>query len=190
MLGGALSEFAPAAFLISHTPDGEGMRVKADILGCAVDCYVGAPGAHIAQNVVGALAAVALLEGDVLNAAAALKNFAALKGRGARFDAGGMHVIDESYNANPASMRAALALLGQAENEILVVRRIQSQEWSREASAQEVADDVEDRTVKHDEALLDRLIADGLNQEALANSRRPEEEHVAGFPNEAGPLRS
>ena len=99
------------ARLISFTPDGEGMRVRCDILGVAVDCHVGAPGEHIAQNVVGALAAIALLEGDVLNAAAALKNFTALKGRGARFDANGISVIDESYNANPASMAAALALL-------------------------------------------------------------------------------
>jgi UDP-N-acetylmuramoyl-tripeptide--D-alanyl-D-alanine ligase len=102
------------AKLLSFTADGDGMRVKADILGRAIDCHVGAPGAHIAQNVVGALAAVALLDGDVLNAAAALKNFVALKGRGARFDAAGIGVIDESYNANPASMAAALALLGAA----------------------------------------------------------------------------
>jgi UDP-N-acetylmuramoyl-tripeptide--D-alanyl-D-alanine ligase len=102
------------ARLLSFTPDGDGMRVKADILGRAVDCFVGAPGAHIAQNVVGALTAVALLDGDVLNAAAALKNFTALKGRGARFEANGIAVIDESYNANPASMAAALALLGNA----------------------------------------------------------------------------
>ncbi len=100
------------ARLISWTPDSEGMRVKADIFGVAVDCPVGASGAHIAQNVVGALATVALLDGNVLNAAAALKNFAPLKGRGARFQAAGVHVIDESYNANPASMAAALALLG------------------------------------------------------------------------------
>ncbi len=73
------------ARLISFAPEGEGMRVKADILGRAVDCFVGAPGGHLAQNVVGALAAVSLLDGDVLNAAAALKNFTALKGRGARF---------------------------------------------------------------------------------------------------------
>src|SRR4051812_5845322 len=71
------------AKLIGITPDGEGMRVKADILGKIVDCHVGAPGAHIAQNVVGALAAVALLDGDVLNAAASLRNFTALEGRGA-----------------------------------------------------------------------------------------------------------
>jgi len=102
------------AKLLSFAAEGDGMRVRCDILGRAVDCYVGAPGAHIAQNVVGALAAVALLDGDVLNAAAALKNFVALKGRGARFDAAGIGVIDESYNANPASMAAALALLGAA----------------------------------------------------------------------------
>ncbi|MES2473972.1 MAG: UDP-N-acetylmuramoyl-tripeptide--D-alanyl-D-alanine ligase [Pseudomonadota bacterium] len=109
------------AKLISFAADGDGMRVKADILGTAVDCFVGAPGAHIAQNVVGALAAVALLEGDVLNAAAALKDFTALKGRGARFDANGISVIDESYNANPASMAAAMALLGAAKNRKIAV---------------------------------------------------------------------
>ncbi len=107
--------------LLSFTPDGEGMRIKCDILGRAVDSFVGAQGAHIAQNVVGALTAVALLEGDVLNAAAALKNFTALKGRGARFTANGIAVIDESYNANPASMAAALALLGSATGRKIAV---------------------------------------------------------------------
>jgi UDP-N-acetylmuramoyl-tripeptide--D-alanyl-D-alanine ligase len=58
-----------------------------------------------------------LLDGNVLNAAAALKNFLPLKGRGARFAVGGIQVIDESYNANPASMAAALALLGNASNQ-------------------------------------------------------------------------
>ena len=109
------------AKLISFTPDGAGMRVKADIMGRAVDCYIGAPGAHIAQNVVGALAAVALLDGDVLNAAAALKDFTALKGRGARFEANGIAVIDDSYNANPASMAAALSLLGASKGRKIAV---------------------------------------------------------------------
>ncbi len=109
------------AKLISFTLDGAGMRVKADILGRAVDCFVGAPGAHIAQNVVGALAAVALLDGDVLNAAAALKDFTALKGRGARFEANGIAVIDDSYNANPASMAAALSLLGASKGRKIAV---------------------------------------------------------------------
>ena len=109
------------AKLISWTEEKPGMRVRADIFGRAVDCLVGAAGGHIAQNVVGALAAVALLDGDVLNAAAALKNFTPLKGRGARFEAAGIQVIDESYNANPASMAAALALLGTARGRKVAV---------------------------------------------------------------------
>ncbi len=60
-----------------------------------------APPAPISPRMVGALAAVALLDGDVLNAAAALKDFTALKGRGARFEANGIAVIDDSYNRQP-----------------------------------------------------------------------------------------
>jgi UDP-N-acetylmuramoyl-tripeptide--D-alanyl-D-alanine ligase len=109
------------ARLLSFTPDGEGMRLKAEIMGRAVDCLVGAPGAHIAANAVGALAAVALMDGDVLNAAAGLKDFTALEGRGARFKAGDVTVIDESYNANPVSMAAALALLGAVKTRKIAV---------------------------------------------------------------------
>ena len=109
------------ARLLSFEALGDGMRIKADIFGKAVDCMIGAQGAHIAMNVVTALAAVALAEGDVLNAAAALRDFTALKGRGARFQAAGIEVIDESYNANPASMAAALALLGNAKGRKLAV---------------------------------------------------------------------
>ena len=64
---------------------------------------------------------MALADGDVLNAAAALRNFTALKGRGARFESHGVEIIDESYNANPASMVAALKLLSQARGRKLAV---------------------------------------------------------------------
>ena len=109
------------ARLLAHEDDGEGMRLKADIFGTRVDCKVGAPGAHIAANAVGALGLVALAGGDVLNAAAALKDFTALKGRGARIEIKGIQLIDESYNANPASMAAALALLGNAKSRKIAV---------------------------------------------------------------------
>jgi UDP-N-acetylmuramoyl-tripeptide--D-alanyl-D-alanine ligase len=109
------------ARLLSQQSDGEGMRLKADIFGVAVDCKLGAPGAHIAANAVGALGLVALAGGDVLNAAAALKDFTALQGRGARTEIKGIQLIDESYNANPASMAAALALLAEAQGRKIAV---------------------------------------------------------------------
>jgi len=109
------------AHLLAYDENGEGARVKADILGLPVEFRLGAPGRHIADNALGALLAVAAAEGDVLNAAAALKEFSALKGRGARFTANGVEVIDESYNANPASMAAALALLANASGRRIAV---------------------------------------------------------------------
>ncbi|MBS0273837.1 MAG: UDP-N-acetylmuramoyl-tripeptide--D-alanyl-D-alanine ligase [Proteobacteria bacterium] len=106
------------ARLIGFSEAEVGMKVQSEILGRRVDFRIAAPGAHIAGNSVGALLSVAMLDGDVLNAAAALSQFSALKGRGARFwvkaGAGSAEIIDESYNANPASMAAALALLGSA----------------------------------------------------------------------------
>jgi len=109
------------ARLTSYEETASGSHVKADILGMLVDFRIGAPGKHIAQNALGALLAVAMAEGDVLNAAAALKDFTALKGRGARFSAGDVAVIDESYNANPASMTAALAMLAGATGRRIAV---------------------------------------------------------------------
>jgi UDP-N-acetylmuramoyl-tripeptide--D-alanyl-D-alanine ligase len=103
------------ARLIALSDAEDGMKIEAEILARKVSFRIGAPGAHIASNAVGALLAVAALDGDVLNAAATLPGFSALKGRGARFKialkGGGADVIDESYNANPTSMSAAIALL-------------------------------------------------------------------------------
>src|SRR6185503_20505664 len=76
---------------------------------------VNAAGSHIAMNAIAALLAAQELGADVARGADELANFAALKGRGARFLAGGIEVIDESYNANPASMAAAIELLAKAE---------------------------------------------------------------------------
>jgi UDP-N-acetylmuramoyl-tripeptide--D-alanyl-D-alanine ligase len=109
------------ARLMAYEEVAAGSHVKADICGTPVDFRLSAPGKHIAQNAIGALLVVAMLDGDVLNAAAALKGFEALKGRGARFSAGGVDVIDESYNANPASMAAALALLAGVKGRRIAV---------------------------------------------------------------------
>jgi UDP-N-acetylmuramoyl-tripeptide--D-alanyl-D-alanine ligase len=109
------------ARLLSYEEADSGVHIKADLMGLPVEFSMAAPGRHIASNALGALLAVSALDGDVLNAAAAMKSFTALKGRGARFDAGGIEIIDESYNANPSSMAAALTLLGTAKGRRIAV---------------------------------------------------------------------
>jgi UDP-N-acetylmuramoyl-tripeptide--D-alanyl-D-alanine ligase len=73
------------------------------------------PGAHWVSNALAVLAAVEAVDGDMGLAALALADLGGLAGRGARFHTpvpgGEALVIDESYNANPASMRATLAVL-------------------------------------------------------------------------------
>jgi UDP-N-acetylmuramoyl-tripeptide--D-alanyl-D-alanine ligase len=92
--------------------------VHARILGTEVTYKLGAPGRHVVVNSLAVLAAVALVGGDLALAALALAELKPTIGRGARvtldLPGGSALLIDESYNANPASMRAALALLGQA----------------------------------------------------------------------------
>jgi UDP-N-acetylmuramoyl-tripeptide--D-alanyl-D-alanine ligase len=89
--------------------------LTATIMGDPIVVKVGAPGRHMAHNVVGVLAACKLVGADLARAGLALADMQAVKGRGQRhvIDEGNCRVvlIDESYNANPTSMRAALDLL-------------------------------------------------------------------------------
>ena len=75
------------------------------------------PGDHWVANAMAVLAAVDAAGGDLEQAGLALAEMNGLAGRGARFQtalgAGEALVIDESYNANPSSMRATLAVLAQ-----------------------------------------------------------------------------
>jgi UDP-N-acetylmuramoyl-tripeptide--D-alanyl-D-alanine ligase len=104
------------ARLIDCKPSENGSQVTADILGERIVFELGVPGRHLAANATGALAAVKLLGGDVVAAAASLASFEVPEGRGrrSRFETeeGPVLIIDETYNANPASMRAALQVLG------------------------------------------------------------------------------
>jgi UDP-N-acetylmuramoyl-tripeptide--D-alanyl-D-alanine ligase len=102
------------ARLISAEPRGGGQIVAAEIEGESVVFPIGASGGHIASNALAGLLALKALGLDLKRAALGLTDFSALKGRGARFASGGVEIIDESYNANPASMRAAFGLLGQS----------------------------------------------------------------------------
>jgi UDP-N-acetylmuramoyl-tripeptide--D-alanyl-D-alanine ligase len=95
----------------------ESSNIWAVIGGRTIEVTIGAPGRHIAENAVAVLAAASLAGADLDRAAEALASFTPEKGRGQRHvlslgeDKGTFTLIDESYNANPASMRAAIALL-------------------------------------------------------------------------------
>ena len=107
------------AHLIACALHSDSSDVEARILRTQLRYRLGAPGRHLVLNSLALLAAIALVGADVARAAGALAQLRPTRGRGARFaldvPGGTIVLIDESYNANPASMRAALALLGQAE---------------------------------------------------------------------------
>jgi UDP-N-acetylmuramoyl-tripeptide--D-alanyl-D-alanine ligase len=109
------------ARLVAMAPEGEGSSVTAMICGRPLRYRLGAPGRHVALNSLAMLAAAEALGLDPAEAAGALADLAPPKGRGARsrieIPKGGVLLIDESYNANPASMKAALALLGESKPE-------------------------------------------------------------------------
>jgi len=109
---------AADARLMKVSLQAEFSAVEARILGQPVTYKIGAPGRHLVLNSLAVLAAVSLVGADLALAAIALNNLRPASGRGARITlavpGGNALLIDESYNANPASMRAAIALLGQA----------------------------------------------------------------------------
>ena len=105
--------------LLDYVSSAEGGLLRASVGGQTLEVPMGAPGRHIAENAVAVLGAVHLAGGDVEKAMTGLAAMQAEKGRGRRYrlakDGGWFTLIDESYNANPASMRAAIALLRDAD---------------------------------------------------------------------------
>ena len=102
--------------LTSFAPSPDGAEMTATIAGEAVRVTLAPSGRHMAQNVLAVLGAAKLAGADIQAVAAALGSWRAVKGRGARHrlplpGGGTITLIDDSYNANPASMRAALDVL-------------------------------------------------------------------------------
>jgi UDP-N-acetylmuramoyl-tripeptide--D-alanyl-D-alanine ligase len=89
--------------------------------GQTFEVAIGAPGRHIAENALAVLGAVTLVGADLDKAIEALSTLRAEKGRGKRhklaIGTGHFTLIDESYNANPASMRAAISLLAASASD-------------------------------------------------------------------------
>jgi UDP-N-acetylmuramoyl-tripeptide--D-alanyl-D-alanine ligase len=108
------------------TAEGGGSLISAALLERELTFTISQRGDHWVSNALAVLAAVEAVGADVALAGLALADLGGLKGRGARhvieLDGGEVLLIDESYNANPASMAATLKSLGGAERD--VTRRI------------------------------------------------------------------
>lgn len=104
------------ARLVDVNPAADHATVAARICDRDISYRLGAPGRHLALDSLAVLLAAQALGMDLEKAAGALAQFEVPAGRGRQFllhaKDGTFTLIDESYNANPASTRAALALLG------------------------------------------------------------------------------
>ncbi|HUQ12784.1 MAG TPA: UDP-N-acetylmuramoyl-tripeptide--D-alanyl-D-alanine ligase, partial [Novosphingobium sp.] len=98
------------------TADGGGSLISAVLLERELTFTISQRGDHWVSNALAVLAAVEAVGADVALAGLALADMGGLKGRGQRHvlavDGGEVLLIDESYNANPASMAATLRSLG------------------------------------------------------------------------------
>ncbi|MFT8246264.1 UDP-N-acetylmuramoyl-tripeptide--D-alanyl-D-alanine ligase [Roseomonas sp. BN140053] len=104
-----------AARLLDWRGDAVSSVAEVSLHGERLSLRLPLPGRHMAANALAALAAAAALGADPARVAAALESFSAGAGRGARqcipVRGGEVLLLDESYNASTASVRAALAVL-------------------------------------------------------------------------------
>lgn len=104
------------ARLTGFSVEGEGATVSVELRGEAISFPIRQTGVHWGPNSLCVLLMLEALDVPRETALAALAAFAPIEGRGAektvRIDGGAFTLVDESYNANPVSMQAALKTLG------------------------------------------------------------------------------
>ncbi len=153
---------------------GDGSVITLERAGAQALTYrVGAPGLHLAQNSLAVVAALDAVGADLARVLPVLAQVTAPQGRGARSKLatpiGHVLLIDESYNANPASMRAALAAMAtvsRATGTAIGARRIAVLGDMLELGPQSVALHRELRSAI-DAADVDLVFASGPHMQAL-----------------------
>ncbi len=120
-LGAQIIGFGRAAqdyTLVDVEVVGDTTNAAARANGMPLEFSIQSAGQHFAMNGLGALASCAALGADLTKAAQSLGSWTPFKGRGARelisLSKGHIDLLDDSYNANPTSMAAALDVLGLA----------------------------------------------------------------------------
>ena len=107
------------AKIIKTSFDANGSKASLSILGEEIELVLNVLGAHWLENATLVLLVVKLLGLDLNRATQALQNMPEIKGRGQvskiNYAGKNISIIDESYNANPESMRASLSALGLAK---------------------------------------------------------------------------
>ncbi len=101
--------------LSTVTNTNSGMQIKSECLGKSYEYSMQVRGSHQAKNSLGVLAVVDGLGADIQKAIKGISEFQVTKGRGQIHEipvgTGKATLIDDAYNASPASMRAALEVL-------------------------------------------------------------------------------
>lgn len=96
------------ACLMSYRQENGISYIKAELFGKEYEYTLNAPGKHLAYNSTAVLAAIKIAGAEVDCAAYNLSKFHSVKGRGQIHHSKKIIVIDETYNASPVAVKAAL----------------------------------------------------------------------------------
>ena len=103
--------------LLNYAPAESGSQIEANVCGTPITYHMGTIGQHWALTSLAILAASTALKIDLANAAATLEHFHEPDGRGRLHrvmrEQGAMTLIDDSYNASPTSVKAAIVKLAE-----------------------------------------------------------------------------
>ncbi|HLL58626.1 MAG TPA: UDP-N-acetylmuramoyl-tripeptide--D-alanyl-D-alanine ligase, partial [Allosphingosinicella sp.] len=168
-----------------------GTLVTATLPEAELTFTIAQPGEHWVSNALAVLGAVEAMGGDLAQAGLALADMPGLKGRGerhkVRVDGGEALLIDESYNANPSSMRATLKTLAAqkiAGRRIVVLGSMRELGSGSDAFHAELAEPIEAACV--DYAIL---VGEEMRPLAKALGQKVNFEHVPDVASAIDPLR-